>query len=151
MCIPSLFTLHAPILSEYERHSLVETCLNQPQLLYIAGRYLAHDDFRNLLQPANLINDVVDILLTLMLTPYEDVTHFTVGSTHDFVQTMVTSGGTTRQYRRLHHENQLMNNARTQLFQPRRIVFTFLGSSHYTTFIVNNREKCINYLASIHY
>ena len=36
-CISSSFTLHAPILSEYERHSPIETCLNQPQPLYIAG------------------------------------------------------------------------------------------------------------------
>jgi len=94
-------------------------------------------------------NDVVDILLSLMLTPYGHVTHFSVGDTQDFVHTVVTSHGTSREFRQLHHEDQTLNTAKAQLLQPGSIVFTFLDSSHYTTVIVNNREKCINYMDSI--
>jgi len=106
----------------YQRHSLAEICLNQPQLMLIGDRYLAYDDFIDLLQPAALINDAVEILLTLMLTPYNDVTHFSVGATQEFVRTVITSDGTTRQYHRLYREYKKLNKARTQLFQSGRIV-----------------------------
>ena len=69
-------TFYVPALSEPERDTLQEACSHPNTQLQIGSQYLAHEDFMDLLSPAALVNDVVDILITLMLTPYKDVTYF---------------------------------------------------------------------------
>ena len=144
-----IFTFYAPALSEPERDTLQEACSHSNTQLQIGSRYLAHEDFMDLLSPTALVNDVVDILITLMLTPYNDVTYFSVGVTQEFVRTTNTTTGSVRLFRRLHHESSQLNSSREKLLQSGRIVFTFLDSEHYTTVIVNNTEKCIYYMDSI--
>jgi len=87
------------------RAVLLTACDQTQQQLCIGSRYLAHEDFMDLLSPTALVNDVVDLLLTLMLTPYSDVSHYAVGVIQEFVKTTVSSIGTVRRHQRLHHED----------------------------------------------
>jgi len=103
----------------------------------------------DLLSPIALVNDVVDRLLTLMLTPYSDVSHYSVGVTQEFVKTTVSHTGTSRRYQRLHHEDLQLNISREKIFSAGYTVFTFIDNAHYTTVIGNNIEKVTYYLDSI--
>ena len=76
----------------------------------------------DLLSPTALVNDVVDILITLMLIPYKDVTYFSVGVTQEFVRTTNTTTGSVRLFRRLHHESSQLHLSRDKLLQSGRIV-----------------------------
>ena len=105
---PTLITFYAPVLSESMRTALLTAC-DQTQQLWIDSRYLAHEDFMGLLSPIALVNDAVDLVLTIMLTPYSDVSHYSVGVTQEFLKTIVSHIGTSRRYQRLHHEDLQLN------------------------------------------
>ena len=102
-------------LSESGRHTLQGTCSHSNTQLRIGSRYLAHENFMDLLSPTALVNDVVDILITLMLTPYTDVTYFSVGVPQEFVRTTTTATGSVRQFHILYQENAQLNMSREKL------------------------------------
>ena len=72
----------------------------------------------DLLSPTSLVDDVVDILVTLMLMPYTDVTYFSVGVTQEFAIMTTTATGAVCQFHRLHHEDAQLNMSREKLLEP---------------------------------